>query len=82
MTLRNYTSSHDVGSVRKGNYIDEIFRDGQKKEKASARRKSKKKTKTKQAKHLMMTRDYRSELVNTIKKKQKTKQTFHKYYGK
>lgn len=57
------------------------FSETGKKEKASARRKSKK-TKTKQAKHLMMTRDYRSELVNTIKKKQKTKQTFHKYYGK
>lgn len=31
------------------------------------------KAKQKQTKHLMMTRDYRSELVNTIKKKKKNK---------
>lgn len=41
-------------------------------------KKSNKRTKQKKQ-TLMMTRDYQSELVS---KKNKTKQTFHKYYGK
>lgn len=69
MTSRNYTSSHDVGSVRKENYIDELFLETEKKKKHQHIEKYKK---NKQAKHLMMTRDYRSELVNTIKKHNKT----------
>lgn len=79
MTLRNYTRLHDVGSVRKENYIDELFRGGQKREKASARQKSQSKTKTNKT----FNDDSRLSIrTGQYDKKKNKKQIFHKYYGK